>query len=57
MDLMQLFFPSEANIREGDEVVIWNHSQSRIANLSKQMKTIPYQLFCALNERVPRVYL
>jgi alanine racemase len=59
MDLIQLYFPPEAigKVKVGDEVVFWDESQQATQELAMQLKTIPYQLYCALSERLPRKYV
>ncbi|MBL7665921.1 MAG: alanine racemase [Bacteriovoracaceae bacterium] len=58
MDLSQLFFPlkAEKKIKIGDAINLWEHDGASLQEMALQMKTIPYQLLCALNERIPRVY-
>ncbi len=58
MDLIQIFLPFNAmgKVQMGDELKLWTHEQQDILSLSSQMRTIPYQLFCALTQRLPRVY-
>ena len=58
MDMTQILFKQEAlkDIRVGEKFEIWNHNQDKILNFSDQTKTIPYELFCQLTSRVPRVY-
>ncbi len=59
MDLAQIYFPiqSKGRINLGSEVIVWSSKQEEMASLCSQMKTIPYQLFCALTQRLPRKYL
>lgn len=58
MDMSFLSFPVEKAglLKEGDQVEIWNHENQTIADLATQMKTIPYQLMCAISPRIPRIY-
>lgn len=58
MDMAFLSFaPSaEGKIKTGDVVEIWNHDNRIIADIATQMKTIPYQLMCAISGRIPRIY-
>jgi alanine racemase len=58
MDMSFLIFPadSESSIKVGDEVEIWSHDNCRIADLSAQIKTIPYQLMCGITHRIPKIY-
>lgn len=58
MDMAFLSFaPSaEGKIKMGDVIEIWNHDNRVIADIATQMKTIPYQLMCAISGRIPRIY-
>ncbi len=58
MDMTQILFKPEAlkDLKVGDKFEIWNHKPEKILNFSDQTKTIPYELFCQLTSRVPRVY-
>lgn len=57
MDLTSVFFeelPSE--IKSGSEFVIWGEGFHDVNSLAAELKTIPYQLFTAISNRVPRRY-
>lgn len=58
MDMSFLSFPAEKEgiLKQGDQVEIWDHHNQRIVDLATQMKTIPYQLMCAISPRIPRIY-
>ncbi|MBT3981458.1 MAG: alanine racemase [Bacteriovoracaceae bacterium] len=58
MDMAQVLFPPsmEKKLRVGDEISVWDHSSSQVGELCKHLKTIPYELFCQVSVRVPRVY-
>lgn len=58
MDMAQVFFANSSNpsFKIGDKFEIWDHTQEKILHFSDQTKTIPYELFCQLTSRVPRVY-
>jgi alanine racemase len=58
MDMAFLFLDPELGqqLRAGEEIEIWNHDNRSITELATQMKTIPYQLMCAISPRIPRVY-
>jgi alanine racemase len=58
MDMCQVLFPMEAkkDIKAGGEFIIWNNDPKEILNFSDETKTIPYELFCLLTERVTRIY-
>lgn len=58
MDMAHVFFPAEArdHIRPHEIFTIWGESGADLVNFSNETKTIPYELFCSLLPRVPRVY-
>ena len=58
MDMAQIFFKEESKptFKVGDKFEIWDHTQEKILHFSDQTKTITYELFCQLTNRVPRVY-
>lgn len=58
MDMTQVLFPMESknDIKMGDNLFIWGNDPKEILNFSDETKTIPYELFCQLTERVPRIY-
>lgn len=58
MDMAFLMFdPSvEGKIKAEDSVEIWNHDNRVITDIATQMKTIPYQVMCAISGRIPRIY-
>jgi alanine racemase len=46
---------SEVEVKEGDEVIIFNESH-RIEELATQIGTIPYEILTNISQRVKRVY-
>jgi alanine racemase len=58
MDMIQVLFPIEAKgvIAAQDVFVIWGEQEGDLLRFSEETKTIPYEIFCALLPRVPRVY-
>jgi alanine racemase len=46
---------SNAEVKEGDEVVVFNETQ-RIEDLATQIGTIPYEILTNISQRVKRVY-
>lgn len=58
MDMAFVAFDMSAQgkIKAEDIVEVWNHDNQRIADIATQMKTIPYQLMCAVSQRIPRIY-
>ena len=58
MDLITLLFDSSAenDLHVGDQVFLWNHDNHSVTNLATQAKTIPYQVYTAITDRVWRKY-
>lgn len=58
MDMVQVLFPIEAqnHIKAHEIVTIWGENEGDLLRFSQETKTIPYELFCSLLPRVPRVY-
>lgn len=46
---------SNAEVKEGDEVIVFNQQQ-RIEDLAAQIGTIPYEILTNISQRVKRVY-
>ena len=46
----------EGKLRVGDEVSLWDHNPSSLLNLSDQLETISYEVFCHIGQRIPRIY-
>jgi alanine racemase len=46
---------SEVEVKEGDEVIVFNEVQ-RIEELARQIGTIPYEILTNISQRVKRVY-
>ena len=57
MDMTYLFFKGEKpyGLNPGEKVTIWGHGDE-ILDFADQASTIPYELFCHLTSRVPRIY-
>lgn len=58
MDMTHVFFPKEAvdKITAHEIFTIWGQTEGDLHNFCVETKTIPYEVFCALLPRVPRVY-
>lgn len=58
MDMTHVFFPAEAvdKIIAHEVFTIWGQSEGDLAKFCAETNTIPYEVFCALLPRVPRVY-
>jgi len=61
MDWIMLAVSSVADVAVGDEVVLMGSDQAgnciRAEELAEWSQTIPYELFCGISKRVPRIYL
>jgi alanine racemase len=47
---------SGLDVREGDEVIIFDEQHQRIEELARQIGTIPYEILTNVSQRVKRVY-
>lgn len=58
MDMTQVLFPIESSsqIKAGQLLSVWGKKNGDLEKFSEETKTIPYELFCALLPRVPRIY-
>jgi alanine racemase len=58
MDMAHVFFPKEArgHIKAHEVFTIWGEQGADLVKFSKETKTIPYELFCSILPRIPRVY-
>ena len=58
MDMMFLMFDTSVSgkLKVGDIIEFWNNDNRVICDLAVSMKTIPYQLMCAVTNRIPRIY-
>ena len=61
MDWIMLDVTGIAGVTVGDEVILMGSDKSgnsvRAEELAEWSQTIPYELFCGISKRVPRVYL
>lgn len=55
MDMTQVLFENEA-VKPQEIISIWGQNPDDLELFSRETKTIPYELFCALLPRIPRVY-
>jgi alanine racemase len=58
MDMTHVFFKKDAreHILAHEVFTIWGESVTTLESFSKQTKTIPYEVFCSLLPRIPRIY-
>lgn len=59
MDMVAIWFPKDAkrSFQRGEIVKLWDHDRFSVTRLAMAAKTVPYQVFTALNPRVPRKYI
>ena len=56
MDQVMVNLGPETDVRRWDDVVIFGPGVTTAADIARQLKTIPYEITCNINKRVPRVY-
>ena len=58
MDMTQVLFPVEArkSIKAHEMFTLWGQRRGDLKEFSDETRTSPYELFCSLLPRVPRVY-
>jgi alanine racemase len=58
MDMTHVFFSSSAknDITSLDKFVIWGQENGDLVRFKNEVNIIPYELFCALLPRIPRIY-
>lgn len=58
MDLTALFFETLPHgVKENSEMTLWGTEEEDISELAAQLKTIPYQIFTSITDRVSRRYI
>lgn len=56
MDMVQLLAPIQANIKTDEVVSFWDDDPHSLNLLCQSSQTIPYEVFCQLSGRVPRIF-
>lgn len=58
MDMCHVFFPISAKdkIKENQIFTIWGDQGVDLVKFSEETRTIPYEIFCSLQSRIPRIY-
>lgn len=58
MDMTQVLFPADArhSIKAHEMFTIWGQKKGDFKEFSDETRTSPYEIFCSLLPRVPRVY-
>jgi alanine racemase len=60
MDMMMVDLGVDLKCRRGDEVIIYGGSedhQIRVSDVSRMLKTIPYEITCSISARVARKHI
>jgi alanine racemase len=57
MDQCMINLGPETDIKRWDEVTIFGGKSFTAADLAEELGTIPYEITCNINKRVPRVYI
>ena len=57
MDQCMVNLGSETDVQRWDEVTIFGPDFVNAAGIAEKAKTIPYEITCNINKRVPRVYV
>ncbi len=56
MDMVQLLGTSDCRIKAGDMLTLWDDNPHTFQQFCQAAKTIPYEVFCQLSVRIPRVF-
>lgn len=57
MDMCMVDVTDVENVKVGDKVTIFGSSAAPVESLSERLDTIPYEILCGINKRIPRIYL
>ncbi|CAM0496714.1 alanine racemase [Thermoanaerobacter kivui] len=60
MDQCMIDVTDVDNVEVGDEVVIFGMQQDKkitVDEIAKKLNTIPYEVYCGISRRVPRIYI
>tara|TARA_R110002072_G_scaffold1989_2_gene16330 strand:- start:53646 stop:54773 length:1128 start_codon:yes stop_codon:yes gene_type:complete len=56
MDMTAVLFPLGTKIKVGDKFTVWDEDTKFFSSLCEHAQTIPYEIFCQITPRVPRIY-
>jgi alanine racemase len=56
MDLCCVELGTNSDVKRWDQAVIFGGGAPDAAELARRIGTIPYEITCNINKRVPRVY-
>jgi alanine racemase len=57
MDQCTVNLGPKTDVRRWDEALIFGPGFTTAADIAEKLKTIPYEITCNINKRVPRVYV
>ncbi len=57
MDMCMIEVPEGAQVRRGDEVIIYGDGPITADEVAAAAETISYEILCAVSARVPRIYI
>lgn len=57
MDMCMVDVTDVENVKVGDRVTIFGKDAAPVESLSESLGTIPYEILCGINKRIPRIYL
>jgi len=60
MDMMMVDLGADLSCRTGDKVIIYGASedhQIQVSDVSRKLRTIPYEITCSISARVPREHI
>ena len=57
MDSFMVDVTSIADVKVGDEVIIWDNENIKLEQLAQKCDTINYEILCTIGERVPRKFI
>lgn len=56
MDMVQLLAPIDSKVQVGEIISFWDDDPHTLNQICQSSKTIPYEVFCQLSVRVPRIF-
>lgn len=56
MDMVQLLAPVDSSIRSSEILTFWDDDPRAFDQFCLNAKTIPYEVFCQLSVRIPRIF-
>lgn len=56
MDMSSVLFDKNSKIKGGDKFTVWDQDTEFYKQLCTHAQSIPYEIFCQITPRVPRIY-